>query len=230
MVAGAPTPLSGPHSTGLVSEERDLSPPQEISARRLQCQGGLAAFPSVRFQTFPRCFPPHWGCSVSGREGSRVDGVREAMGSGDSSDQGRTVHSSFPRTRGTERYAGQESADRTGLGQRPGRAGRSRVGSRHRTQEAGEEAPCRVVEQQWVVPPLPPSGAGPGVSSRRRQSWHSRGDRGGPGGQRAQGLSRRRVPGHLSHRKGTRRRVKVAVKVCSSSCDSALVKVTVPPS
>lgn len=29
----------------------------------------------------------------------------------------------------------------------------------------------------------------------------------------AQGLSRRRVPGHLSHRKGTRRRVKVAVKV-----------------
>lgn len=29
----------------------------------------------------------------------------------------------------------------------------------------------------------------------------------------AQGRSRRRVPGHLSHRKGTRRRVKVAVKV-----------------
>lgn len=29
----------------------------------------------------------------------------------------------------------------------------------------------------------------------------------------AQGLSRRRVPGHLSHRKGSRRRVKVAVKV-----------------
>lgn len=29
----------------------------------------------------------------------------------------------------------------------------------------------------------------------------------------AQGLSRRRVPGHLSHKKGTRRRVKVVVKV-----------------
>lgn len=29
----------------------------------------------------------------------------------------------------------------------------------------------------------------------------------------AHGLSRRRVPGHFSHRKGTRRRVKVAVKV-----------------
>lgn len=34
----------------------------------------------------------------------------------------------------------------------------------------------------------------------------------GPGAG-AQGLSRRRVPGHLSHRKGSRRRVKVAVKV-----------------
>lgn len=30
---------------------------------------------------------------------------------------------------------------------------------------------------------------------------------------RAQGRSRRRVPGHLSHRKGTRRRVKVVVNV-----------------
>lgn len=29
----------------------------------------------------------------------------------------------------------------------------------------------------------------------------------------AHGLSRRRVPGHFSHRKGTRRRVKVAVNV-----------------
>lgn len=29
----------------------------------------------------------------------------------------------------------------------------------------------------------------------------------------AQGLSRRRVPGHLSHKKGTRRPVKVAEKV-----------------
>ena len=36
----------------------------------------------------------------------------------------------------------------------------------------------------------------------------------GPGARvGAQGLSRRRVPGHLSHRKGSRRRVKVAVKV-----------------
>lgn len=35
----------------------------------------------------------------------------------------------------------------------------------------------------------------------------------GRGRCRAQGRSRRRVPGHLSHRKGTRRRVKVAVKV-----------------
>lgn len=47
----SPSSLSGPHSTGLVSEERDLCPPQ-ISARRLQCQGGLAAFPPVRFSLF----------------------------------------------------------------------------------------------------------------------------------------------------------------------------------
>lgn len=41
------------------------------------------------------------------------------------------------------------------------------------------------------------------------RSWNPR-----EGKQRwAQGRSRRRVPGHLSHRKGTRRRVKVAVKV-----------------
>lgn len=224
--------------TARVSEERDLCPPHETSAQRLQCQRGLATFPSVRLQPFPRCFPLPRGHSVSGREGSRVDRVRGAIGSGDSSGRGGTVHQSFPRTCGTECYVGQGSAAWPLILQRQGRAESKAPGGRGGARLAVGTGPRRRERRRpavwWsssgrAVPPLPPSGTGPGISSRC-QSWHSRGDCGGAGRQRAQGLSRRRVPGHLSHRKGTRRRVKVAVKVCSSSCDSALVKVTVPPS
>lgn len=67
------------------------------------------------------------------------------------------------------------------------------------------------------VPPLPrfrcsgqapPSSFSPGIPEKGRMGVGP-----GAGGRQAQGLSRRRVPGHLSHRKGTRCWVKVAVKV-----------------
>lgn len=97
-----------------------------------------------------------------------------------------------------------------------GREGRSQVGSVHRTSRGGEEAPCSVggaaaamgslLSLLQVLGQASPSPFSPGIPEEPH-GW-------GPGqAEAAQGLSRRRVPGHLSHRKGTKRRVKVAVKV-----------------
>lgn len=107
-----------------------------------------------------------------------------------------------------------------------------RAGSLHRAQAAGEQA---TAVRGWssgtarglgaTVTGRGPAGAvgsllslaqglQPGTSSPSVLRLQRRGVAGpGPGGRQAQGLSQRRVPGHLSHRKGTRRRVKVAVKV-----------------
>lgn len=95
------------------------------------------------------------------------------MGSGDRSGWGGTVHWSFPRTCGTECYAGQESAawpllskDSAGLGQRLREGGEEpgwkcaqdpRGRGRGALQCGWSSSGCR-------IPPLPPPGAGPGIS------------------------------------------------------------------
>lgn len=108
------------------------------------------------------------------------------------------------------------SKDSAGLGQRPREGGRSQVGSVHRTSRGGEGAPCSVggaaaavgslISLLQVLGQESPFPFSPGIPEEPRGV-------GARAAAAAQGLSRRRVPGHLSHRKGTRRRVKVAVKV-----------------
>lgn len=108
------------------------------------------------------------------------------------------------------------SADRAGLGQRP-REGRAEPGWQlaqdpgggrgGALQCGGAVAVGRLLSLLQALGQASPPAISPGIPEETV----------GTGRQRAQGLSRRRVPGHLSHRKGTRRWVKVAVKVCSSS-------------
>lgn len=181
MAAGAPPPLPGPPGTALVSEERDLCPPHEISAQRLQCQEASLPFPpSVcsLFQMFP-------SASGQGRQqGGRGEG---SYGSGDSSDQGRTGHSSFPRTRGTERYAGQGSAawprtrrrGRAGSKAREGGRGRVAVGTGPRRREkrrpaqwwsSGGRGPSSPAIRRWARHLLPPS-----VLAFQRRRWGAAG-------------------------------------------------------
>lgn len=162
-------------------------------------------------------------------------GKAEAMGlEGSKMALGVIVNWSFPRTAGKGCHLGLGRAE-LGRGQRGGRreepfwtsGSEVSTGTPEQEKTPGQDewkstergpraAGATGRERQRTWGPFPPfsrcSGKTPPLLSQSPEFQREASVGVGPGAG-AQGLSRRRVPGHLSHRKGSRRRVKVAVKV-----------------